>query len=164
MIYFYISLLTYIFYTGIKYKESLYLLSKKKYNNKEYFYEVKKTKYFFTEELLIIPLIIIALNLDLKTIEISTLTVYTFLSLKNIKKIKTKIQKKTITRIIILIIIQILLNIWFIKDYNSYHNPKGLIFDNTSLYYIILYLFTYFSNYVTLIINTVSNQIDRLLK
>ena len=87
------------------------------------------------------------------------------LSLIKLKeKNKIKINKKTIIRIIPILIIFTLLNIWFIIDYKSYHNAKSLIFENSTLYYIILYIFTYISYIITLIINILVKPIDKLLK
>lgn len=164
MIYFYVSLITYFVYTILKYKDSLVLLQKNKYNTKKYKNKLNK-KLFINRELIIIVLIIIALNLDLKTIEISTIIAYTILSFLKLKeKNNLKMDKKTIARLITLIIIFTIINIWFILDYKSYHNTKGLIFDNSALYYIILYILTYLSYIITLIINILLKPIDKLLK
>ncbi|MBR3229693.1 MAG: hypothetical protein IKF91_02565 [Bacilli bacterium] len=164
MIYFYISLLTYYVYMTLKYKDSLVLLQKTNYNSAKYKKSINK-KVFINKELIIILLIIIAVNFNLKTIEIATIITYMILSLLKLKdKNKIKIEKKLIIRLLTLLTVFILLNIWFILDYKSYHNPKGLIFDNTALYYIILYLFTYTSYLITLIINVIVKPIDKLLK
>lgn len=164
MIFFYVSLITYIIYTALKYQDALILLQKTKYNTEKYKKSLNK-KLFINKELIIIPLIIIAINLDLKTIEISTIVAYMILSIIKLKeKNKLKIEKKLITRVIPILIIFILLNIWFILDYKSYHNVKGLIFDNSAMYYILLYLFTYISYIITLIINIIVKPIDKLLK
>lgn len=163
MIYFYTSLITYFIYTILKYKESLILLQKNNYDSKKYKKEIKNL--FINKELIIIALIVIALNLDLKSIEISTIIAYTVLAFLKLKeKNKIKLEKKTIARILALLIIFISLNIWFVLDYKSYHNPKGLIFDNSAIYYIILYLYTYISYLITLIINIIVKPIDKLLK
>lgn len=165
MIFFYVSLITYFIYTFKKYKNNLKMLQKNKYDNKKILKEIKNKKYFINKELIIILLIIIAVNLDLKTLEISTIVTYTFLSFFSVKEnIRIKIEKKIITRIVAETLIFILLNIWFIIDYNNYHRPKGLIFDNSSLYYIILYLYTYLSCFITLIVNILSKPFDKLLK
>lgn len=164
MIFFYVSLITYIIYTALKYQDALILLQKTKYNTEKYKKSLNK-KLFINKELIIIPLIIIAINLDLKTIEISTIVAYMILSIIKLKeKNKLKIEKKLINRVIPILIIFILLNIWFILDYKSYHNVKGLIFDNSAMYYILLYLFTYSSYIITLIINIIVKPIDKLLK
>ena len=165
MIYFYLSLLTYFFYSIIKYKNALILLKEKKYNTKEYLKEIKKRKYYINKETIIILLIIIAVNLDLKTIEITTILIYMLLSLQSLNnQKKLLLDNKIKTRIIILLITFIVLNIWFILDYKSYHPKKGIIFDNSPLYYIVLYLYTYISHYITLIINIISKPIDKILK
>ncbi|MBR2708191.1 MAG: hypothetical protein IKE90_02010 [Bacilli bacterium] len=164
MIFFYISLITYYIYTILKYKKTLILLQEANYNSKKYKKSLNKSL-FINKELIIIILIIIALNFDIKTIEISTILVYTLLELTKTKdKTKLKKENKIIIRIIPLVIIYILLNVWFILDYKSFHETKGLIFDNSAIYYIILYIFTYISYLVTLIINNVVKPLDKLLK
>ena len=164
MIYFYISLITYFIYTIFKYKDSLILLQRANYNSKKYIKKLDKN-IFINKELVIIVLVIIAINLDLKTIEISTIITYMVLSLLKLKQNnKLKIDNKIIVRLITLLIIFIALNIWFILDYKNYHNPKGLIFDNSPFYYIILYIFTYISYLITLVINYIVKPIDKLLK
>ena len=164
MIYFYVSLLTYFVYTFLKYKDSFILLQKSNYNSKKYIKILNKNN-FINKELIIIVLIIISLNLDLKSIEISTIIVYMILSLSKLKeKKKIKINKKIVLRTMSILIIFTLLNIWFIIDYKSYHNAKSLIFENSTLYYIILYIFTYTSYIITLITNILVKPIDKLLK
>lgn len=164
MIFFYISLITYYIYTILKYKKTLILLQEANYNSKKYKKSLNKSL-FINKELIIIILIIIALNFDIKTIEISTILVYTLLELTKEKdKTILKRENKIIIRIIPLVIIYILLNVWFILDYKSFHETKGLIFDNSAIYYIILYIFTYISYLVTLIINNVVKPLDKLLK
>ena len=164
MIFFYTSLLTYFIYTAYKYIESLEILQETKYDTKKYLKKITK-KNFINKEMIIIILIITALNLDLKSIEIATIITYTILSFLKIKeKLNLKIEKQIITRIIIEVLIFALLNIWFIIDYKSYHQLKGLIFENSSLYYIILYLYTYLSCFITLIVNIISKPFDKLLK
>ena len=164
MIFFYISLITYYIYTILKYKKTLILLQEANYNSKKYKKSLNKSL-FINKELIIIILIIIALNFDIKTIEISTILVYTLLELTKEKdKTILKRENKIIIRIIPLVIIYILLNVWFILDYKSFHETKGLIFDNSAIYYIILYIFTYSSYLITLIINNVVKPLDKLLK
>ena len=164
MIFFYISLITYYIYTILKYKKTLILLQEANYNSKKYKKSLNKSL-FINKELIIIILIIIALNFDIKTIEISTILVYTLLELTKTKdKTKLKRENKIIIRIIPLVIIYILLNVWFILDYKSFHETEGLIFDNSAIYYIILYIFTYILYLVTLIINNVVKPLDKLLK
>lgn len=164
MIFFYASLITYYIYTFLKYKSTYAQLQKSKYDTKKYIKQLNK-KTFINKELIIIPLIIIALNLDLKTIEVSTVIAYTLLAFIKIKeKSKVKLEKKFIVRLIPLIIILILLNIWIIIDYMNHHNTEGIIFDSSSIYYIVLYTFTYISYLLILIINLIVKPIDKLLK
>ena len=163
MIFFYLSLSTYLIYTLFKYRESLFLLDKNKYVSKKYLKEIKNKKNFINKELIIVILIIIACNFNLKVIEISTIIVYMVLSLLKIKEsIAFKKDKKMKPIIALELLLFIILNIWFIIDYRNCHNTKGLIFDNSPIYYIILYLFTYFSYFITLIINIFVRKFDIL--
>lgn len=167
MIYFYISLVTYLFYTVIKYRETLLCLKQSKYDTKKYREKVFQnfSKFFITPELLILVLIFICLNFDLKVIEISTVIIYMILFLYKLKKQDKnfKVENKLILRSIITIIIYIGLNIWFYIDYKAYHSAQ-IIFDNTPLYYIILYVTTYLSYFVIWIVNIISKPFDKLLK
>ncbi len=167
MIYFYVSLMTYMCYCIIKYRESLYYLEKSKYDNKKYGQIISKniSKILINPELLFIILIIIAFNLDIKVLEISTIITYMILF---IYKLKTnnkdlKITKQTTIRVIGILTIYLLLNIWFCIDYNHYHSAE-IIFDNTPLYYIILYIVTYLSYFIVYIINMLLKPIDKLIK
>lgn len=165
MIFFYISLSTYICFNIIKYKKSLYSLQKNKYNIKSYgswiFKNYKQT--FLNKELLAILLLIVTFNFDLKVIGISTVVFYTLMFLFEFKKkVKIKINKQMVSRIIIIILMFIGLNIWFIIDYLSYHYAD-IIFDNTALYYIILIFLSYFSYFVVWFANLIAKPFDRFL-
>ncbi len=166
MIYFYVSLITYFCYCIIKYKEGIYYLEKDKYDSKKYGQRIVKNAkdIFMTPELLIIILIIIAVNFDIKVLEISTIIVYMILFLYKLKSNKKlKITKKAKTRICLISGIYVILNIWFCLDYISYHGP-GLIFDNNPLYYIILYTITYLSYPVIYIANKILKPIDKKIE
>ena len=163
MIFFYISLSTYICFNIIKYKNNLYTLQKNKYDIKKYgqwiFKNYKQT--FLNKELLSIVLIIIAFNFNLKIIGVSTVIFYTIMFLLDYKKkVKLKIDKPMINKIVLLILVFIGLNIWFILDYISYHYAD-IIFDNTAFYYIILVLFSYFSHFVVWLINLITKPFDK---
>ena len=165
MIFFYISLSTYICFNIIKYKKILSILEKNKYNFKSYNKWISKhaKEIFVNKELLSIILIIIAFNFDLKIIGVSTVILYTILFLLNYKeKHKITVNKKLITRIIILLLMYIGLNIWFILDYMSYHYAD-IIFDNTPFYYIILILMSYFSYLVVWLANLIVRPFDRFI-
>ncbi len=167
MIFFYVSLLTYACYCIIKYRESLHSLEKAKYDNAKYKKSISKDlkNIFINPELVIAVLIIIAVNFDVKVIGISTLIVYMFLFLYKLKtnNQELKITKQTKTRIIGIVLIYLILNVWFCLDYISYHKAS-IIFDNTPLYYIILYIITYLSYIVTYIINIIVKLFDKKLK
>lgn len=166
MIFFYISLSTYICFNIIKYKQVLISLQKNKYNIKNYsqwiFQNYRQT--LLNKELLALILIVITLNFNLKVIGVCTVIFYTLMFLLDFKKkSKLKIDSKMITRIIIIILIYIGVNIWFIADYISYHYAD-IIFDNTAFYYIVLILMSYFSYIIALVANVIARPFDRFLK
>ena len=72
------------------------------------------------------------------------------------KKVKLKINKKLIFRIIIILLIFIGLNIWFILD-----SLKPLS-DNVKLYYIILIFISYLSYFVVWLANLIAHPFDRI--
>lgn len=166
MIYFYISLSTYLCYNIVKYKNILNKLQENKYDIKKYTnYIFKNAKtLFLTPELLSIIVIILAFKTNLKVIGVANIILYTILFLLNYKKRnKVKIESKMITRIILLILMNIGLNIYFILDYMSYHYAD-IIFDNTPMYYIILITVIYFLPLIVWIINVLAQPIDKLIK
>ncbi len=166
MIYFYISLSTYLCYNIVKYKNILNKLQENKYDIKKYTnYIFKNAKtLFLTPELLSIIVIILAFKTNLKVIGVANLILYTILFLLNYKKRnKVKIESKMIIRIILLILMNIGLNIYFILDYMSYHYAD-IIFDNTPMYYIILITVIYFLPLIVWIINVLAQPIDKLIK
>lgn len=165
MIFFYISLTTYICFTFKKYKASLIQLAKEKYNVKDFGKWIIKNKkeVFLTPELFLVALIIITLKANLKVIGICTVIAYTILYILNLKKKELKFNSKIITRIVILALIFIALNIWFNIDYNLTHD-QGFYVENTPLYYIILIIMSYLSYFVTYIANIIAKPIDKLLK
>ena len=165
MIFFYISLSTYICFNIIKYKKSLSDLQKNKYDVKKYgkwiFQNYKQT--FLTPELLAILLLVIVFNFNLKVIGVSTVVFYTLMFLLNYKKkTKIKINKQIMSRIIAIILIFIGLNVWFIIDYMSYHYAD-IIFDNTPFYYIILIFMSYLSYFIVWIANLIVRPSDKIL-
>lgn len=163
MIFFYISLSTYICFNIIKYKNTLYTLQKNKYDIKKYGQWIFKNynQTFLNKELLSIILIIITFNFNLKIIGVSTVIFYTIMFLLDYKKkVKLKIDKPMINKIVLLILVFIGLNIWFILDYISYHYAD-IIFDNTAFYYIVLVLFSYFSYLVVWLINLITKPFDK---
>ena len=165
MIFFYISLSTYICFNIIKYKKSFFALQKNKYSIKEYGKWIFKNykEVFLNKELLAIILLIITLKFNLKVIGVSTVIFYTLMFLLDYKKkIKLKMNKQMISRIVITILVFIDLNIWFIADYISYHYAD-IIFDNTALYYIVLILMSYFSHFVVWIVNLIAKPFDRFI-
>ena len=159
MIFFYISLSTYICFNIVKYRKSLYALQQNKYNIKEFgkwiFNNNKQT--FLTPELLAIVLLVIISNFDIKVTGIAVVIFYTLMFLIEYKKkVKLKINKKLIFRIIIILLIFIGLNIWFILD-----SLKPLS-DNVKLYYIILIFISYLSYFVVWLANLIAHPFDRI--
>ena len=141
MIYFYVSLVTYACFCLIKFRESLYYLMKDKYEIKKYGKRIYENinNIFINPELISFVLIIIALACNVKTIGICTVITYTILFLYKLKtnNQKYKINKKLTLRIIVILLIYLLINIWFCIDYKTNHDAE-IIFDNTALYYIVL--------------------------
>lgn len=141
-------------------------MEKNKYNVKTYNHwlsnHFKET--FINKELLSIILIIITLNFDLKVIGVCTVILYTVLFLLDYKKKnQVKINTQFIIRLIILIILYVALNIWFIIDYISYHYAD-IVFDNTAVYYIILIAASYFSYLIMWVVNVIAIPFDKLVK
>ena len=169
MIFFYISLITYLSYTILKYRSLLILLEDENFNDLKYNKKILKNKkrLFLGPELFIsLILIVISLTFNIMVIEICVILAYMILFLYALKskKDKLKITKKHIIRIILLTLIYLLLNVWFCLDYASYHNPNGLIFENSPLYYIILIAISYLSPYILLIANIVTKAFGRIFK
>lgn len=164
MIFFYISLSTYICFNIIKFKKAFSKLQKCKYGIKEYGIWIFKNYYetFINKELLAIVLIIISFNFNIKIIGVATVIFYTLMFLIDYKnKNKIKINKQIISRITITILIFLGVNIWFIVDYISYHYAD-IIIDNTAFYYIILILMSYFAYIIVFISNLLALPFDKL--
>ena len=152
MIFFYISLSTYLCYLILKTNKSLLELNKSKFNLKEYYKKITAKKYLFTPELFAIVLIIIAFNTNAKITGICMIVLYTILYLlllKNKDK-KIKIDKQIISTIIIFIIIYLGMFVLFFIDYLKLTH-EFFLFDNTKYYYAITIIIGYLSNYVILI-------------
>ena len=169
MIFFYISLITYLSYTILKYRSLLILLEDENFNDLKYNKKILKNKkrLFFGPELFIsLILIVISLTFNIMVIEICVILAYMILFLYALKskKDKLKITKKHIIRIILLTLIYLLLNVWFCLDYASYHNPNGLIFENSPLYYIILIAMSYLSPYILFVVNFITKAFGRIFK
>ena len=79
------------------------------------------------------------------------------------KKHKIKLDNQMITRLIVIALIYIGVNIWFIIDYMSYHYAD-IIFDNTAFYYIVLILMSYLSYIIVWVANLIARPFDRFLK
>ena len=163
MIYFYVSLITYICYCMIKYRESLYYLIKDKYDNKKYKKRICKEyrNIFITPELLTLFLIPISLLLNIKVLEICMIIIYALLFLNKLKTNNKEIkkEKKLTIRKVIIILIYIMLNIWFYIDYKTNYGE-----ERTLIYYTVLALTTYLSYIIVYIVNIISKPFDKHLK
>lgn len=169
MIFFYISLITYLSYNILKYRSLLISLEAENFNALKYNKRIlnDKKRLFLGPELFIaLILIVISLTFNIKVIEICVILSYMILFLYALKtkKDKLKITKKHIIRIILLVLIYLLLNVWFCLDYASYHNPNGLIFENSPLYYIILIAMSYLSPYILFVVNFITKVFGRIFK
>lgn len=164
MIFFYISLSTYICFNIIKFKKALVNLQKCKYGIKKYGDWIFKnyTETFINKELLALILLVISLNFNIKILGVATVIFYTLMFLLEYKKkTKLKINRQIMLRIIITILIFLGVNIWFIVDYISYHYAD-IIFDNTAFYYIVLILMSYFAYIIVFITNIIAKPFDKL--
>lgn len=164
MIFFYISLSTYICFNIIKFKKALVNLQKCKYGIKKYGDWIFKnyTETFINKELLALILLVISLNFNIKILGVATVIFYTLMFLLEYKKkTKLKINRQITLRIIITILIFLGVNIWFIVDYISYHYAD-IIFDNTAFYYIVLILMSYFAYIIVFITNIIAKPFDKL--
>ena len=163
MILFYISLSTYLCFTILKYKKTLSILSKNKYNTPKYrkwmFENYKET--FINKEMLAVILIIILLLASTLVNEISMIVFYTLMFLLEYKnKVKLKISRQSIPRLVIIIIFFLGINVWFILD-NFTYQSDAYIYNNFSLYYIILIMMSYLSYIIVWITNILSIPFDK---
>ena len=151
MIFFFISLSTYLCYLVLKYQKGLALFKKENYAVKSYGkYLVKHPKeIFLTPEILNIIIIVVAINTDVKIAGICMVIFYMIMFLYELRKFDKKIKMDiNIVRILIVtLIIYIALSIWFVLDYNALQNDL-LIFDHRWIYYVIVILLGYFSYFV----------------
>lgn len=166
MIFFYVSLVTYVSFLVLKYRNAFIELEKDNYDTKKYNNWLKQNlkQILINPELFVgIILIIICLFCNLKVIGISFVIAYMglFLYALKTKKGKIKINQKIIIRSIVVLIFYILLNIWFNMDYLTYHIQSALIFENAPLYYIITVIIGYLSYYLLLIVNLIVSPFNK---
>lgn len=162
MLYFYISLLTYTCFCIIKYREGLYYLKKCKYNSKKFLSKAVSKEVLLNFELLSFVMIIVCFNFNSKVIGICMCLVYMFMFLYKLKTSNKvmKWDKKLKCRSLFVCLFYLILNVWFILDYLSYHGV-GLYFDNSALYYIVLVLVGYLSYFVLFVSNVLSNLLKK---
>ncbi len=166
MIFFYISLSTFICYQVLKYRQGISILNETK-TLKQYSKKIIKNKkeLFLTPELLAIILIIIAVNANAKITGICFVIFYTLMFIYMFRKIKTKVtlKKENISLIIILCILFILLGILFYFN-NQMLNSGFLIFDPTWIYYILLIILSYFSYVILIIAEIINKPVELIIK
>lgn len=166
-IFFFISLVTYITYISFKCSDGLIELEKLEFSSKKYFNYIKNNakKIFFTPEILSIILIIIAVNANEKITGISTVILYMFLTLYLIFKKKEKLSiNKSVSFVIIGIVIFYLLLFGFISyDYYITHS-SFLVFDYGFIYYILVVLAGYFVYFIILLSNVIVNLLKKIPK
>lgn len=159
MIFFYISLSTYLCYQVLKYKKGIILLNEAKGSLKKYSKSLIKNKkeLFFTPELLVIILIIVAVNANAKITGICFVIFYMLMFLYMFrKKEKLTLNKSNISLIVILLILFLLISVLFYFN-NETLNSGFLIFDATWIYYIVFIILSYFS-YIVLLIAAIINK------
>lgn len=151
MIYFFVSLITYITYQTLKTRKVL--INQKKY--KEWLFTKKN---FITPELLGIVIIIIAFTTNSKITGICVIILYMILSLLEINKIKEKqkLNKQNIKIAITTIIVYLLMFLLFIIDYNNMQREFFMV-DHSKYYYMISIIIGYLHYLILLPIIKIHN-------
>ena len=149
MIYFAISLVTFLGYTILKYLNGLSKASKTKFNLQKYFKEITKKENFLTFELLGLIIIILAFNANAKVTEIGTLILYGFLFIRMIKGFENKISFDRKSKLISLLILVIYTTVLVLISMNALRFEYDFnIYENYGYYYSILIIMTYFIYYI----------------
>lgn len=167
MIFFCISLSTYLCYWVLKTGKNLEVLEHEKFNISKGFRWVVKNpkKVFLTPELLALILIVISLNSDAKVMGICMVIFYMFMFLwmfKGYKKMP-KLNGNMIRTGVITLILYILVVVWCILNYN-FLQQGVLIYDDRWLYYIVMILAMYFNYFIVLIAGLFNNGIMFVIK
>lgn len=166
MIFFFISLSTYLCYLILKYQKGLALFKREKYVVKDYGkYLLKHPKeIFLTPEVLALIVIALAINTDAKIAGISMVVFYMIMFLYELKIFdkKVKLDINMIRILTIVLLIYIGLSIWFVVDYNALQSGF-LIFDHRWIYYIIVIILGYFSYFVILLGGLFNRLIIKLI-
>ena len=167
MIFFYVSLTTFICFLVLKYRKGIMLLNSVNNNLGKYTKKLLKEKknLFLTPELLSIILIIVAVNTDAKITGICFVVFYTFMFLYFLKNYegKFKFTKRNISLITILIILFLFINFLFYMNYLSFKDGF-LVFDTFWMYYITLVFISYFSYIFIVFAEFINRPIELLLK
>ena len=137
MIYFFVSLITYITYQTLKTRKALI-------NQKNYKKWLFTKKNLISPELLGIVIIIIAFTTNPKITGLCMIVLYMILSLLEISKIKEKLKlnKQNIKVYIITTIIYLLIFSLFIIDYNNIQKEFFMV-DHSKYYYMITIIIGY---------------------
>lgn len=144
MLYFFVSLITYFCFLGLKGRKALIGLDKDKYDLKKFKKWLFTKQHFLTLELLGIFLIIISFIYSSKVVGICTIILYMALSLLEIKKddSKFKLKKQDLKIIIPTLLIYIIAFGLICLDY--YNFQKGLIlYERVNYYYPIVIILGY---------------------
>lgn len=165
MIFFYISLSTYLCFLFLKLHKSLLVLNKEKFNLKKYHKWIINKENFINLELLGLIIIIIAFNADAKITGICMVILYTilYLYLFKDKQKKLTINKKIVSTIIICSLIYLGIFTIFLVDYLSLQK-EFFLFDNSKYYYTVTILIGYFANYIVLLSAFITNIFTKIFK
>lgn len=162
MIFFFISLSTYLCYLILKTGKSLAILEHEKFSVVKSFQWILKNpkKVFLNFELLAFILIVIALNSEAKVMGICMIIFYIFMFLWmfNGYKKMPKFNSDMVRTGIITFILYILIIVGCMLVYNQ-SQQEFLIYDDRWLYYIIVILAMYFNCFIVLISALFNNVI-----
>lgn len=153
MIFFFISLSTYLCYLILKYQRQLkvvqdFKMDMKKYGN----YVIKNPKEtFLTPEILGIFIIVMALYSDAKIAGICMVVFYTLLFLAELRSFqKVKFNSDIIRIIMFIVILYVLLFLGFIFNLFGLNN-SDLVYDNRWIYYASVIILSYLSTCIILL-------------
>ncbi|MBQ9011444.1 MAG: hypothetical protein IJ093_02225 [Bacilli bacterium] len=165
MIFFYISLSTYLCFLVIKLHKGLITLDKSKFDLKKYHKNVFNKDNFLTPELLGIIIIIIAFNSNAKVTGVCMVILYTLLFLYFLREKQDKLSKnkKVVSTAVITGLIYISIFSLFLIDYLDLQNDF-LIFDNSKLYYTITIIIGYLAYYIIFLSGLITNIFSKLFK
>ena len=167
MIFFFISLSTYICFLVLKYQKGLKALDDQKFKLKDYGKWIKNNfkKLFLTPELLAIIVIAMAINTNAKVTGICMVIFYLLMFLYELyhKTDKMKLNKRLIMVIVTVCLIYALTFTAYYLDYLSLQDDF-LIFDDTWLYYIVVIIMGYIAYYLIFFGALINRPFEILIK